>query len=250
MSAKLQAPTQITYIPSMTLRLASYNIHKCLGMDRRRSAARVLEVIAEVDADVIVLQEVDHRIGQRKAALSAGLIHSEGIYHALPFATNEVSLGWHGQSILVRNGIVVETLQRINLPGLEPRGAVMADLRTQRGHVRVVGVHLGLVRRYRQMQFRAIRKVLDGLEQMPTIIIGDFNEWSQTNGVAPLSQGFRVHAPGRSYPAVRPVARLDRIAVGTGAHLEAAGVHLSALARVASDHLPIWATLRLDEPGD
>lgn len=227
----------------MTIRLASYNVHKCLGMDRKRSPNRILDVIEEVGADILALQEVDHRMGPRPAALPPNMIADRG-YEALPHALSDVSLGWHGQAILVRRGLTVERLQRIALPGLEPRGAILAEIGTAIGRLRVVGVHLGLIRRYRLMQLSAIRAALSRHEAIPTVVLGDFNEWSTRNGIGPLTDAFHVHAPGRSYPAVRPVGPLDRVAVGRGLHLVDAGIHSSGLARVASDHLPIWADVR------
>ncbi|MFM2356543.1 MAG: hypothetical protein RLZZ528_2279 [Pseudomonadota bacterium] len=234
-----------TYTKGMVLRLASYNIHKCLGMDRRRSSDRILDVIDEVAADLVVLQETDHRLGSRPAALSRAEVLARGRHQVLDHALNGASLGWHGQAILMRQDWHVQRTQRIVLPGLEPRGAILAEVSTGTVSLRIVGVHLGLIRRYRLMQLAAIRAALSRHSPMPTVIAGDYNEWSPRNGTAPLHGDFHVHVPGRTYPALRPVGRLDRFAVGLGAHLVDAGVHVSALSRVASDHLPVWAEIRL-----
>lgn len=231
------------------LRLASYNVHKCRGFDRRRRPARIIAVLNALEADVVVLQEVDHRLSPRRAALPRALIAQETDFDVPPLATSGHSLGWHGQAILVRRGIAVTGLARIQLPGLEPRGAVLADLGLADGRVlRVVGVHLGLVRRYRLLQLAAIRAALAARALMPTAILGDFNEWSAAGGTATLGAAFRVHAPGLSFPALRPVAALDRVALGPGLHLRAAGVLKAAPARTASDHLPVWADLSIDRP--
>jgi endonuclease/exonuclease/phosphatase family metal-dependent hydrolase len=109
----------------------------------------------------------------------------------------------------------------------------------------VVGVHLGLVRRYRALQLAAIRAAIGHRELMPTAIIGDFNEWSAGGGTGELGAGFRVHAPGSSFPSARPLAALDRVALSAGLHLRDAGVMARSPARIASDHLPIWADIRL-----
>lgn len=232
------------YSTHMKLRLASYNVHKCLGTDRRRSAHRIIDVLNSLSADIIALQEVDHRISPRRAALPHALLAATTDFADPRFALNGISLGWHGQTILVRNGITIERTARIDLPGLEPRGAVMADLATDAGPLRVVGVHLGLVRRYRLLQMAAIRAACTAAaDTRPTVILGDFNEWSSRGGVAPLAGAFRIHAPGRSYPSFRPVAALDRIALDRSLHLRDAGVWATPLARVASDHLPIWADI-------
>jgi endonuclease/exonuclease/phosphatase family metal-dependent hydrolase len=214
-------------------------------MDRRRSPERILDVIGEVDADIVLLQEADHRLGGRPAALTRAEVLARGDHVVLDHSLNATSLGWHGQAVLVRRGWPVLRTQRIALPGLEPRGAILAEIPTGAGPLRVVGVHLGLIRRYRLLQLAAIRAALSRHPPMPTVIAGDYNEWSPQNGTAPLLSDFHVHVPGRSYPSLRPIGPLDRIAVGMGAHLVEAGVHVSALSRVASDHLPVWATLRL-----
>lgn len=229
----------------MTLRLASYNVHKCLGLDRRRRPDRVLAVMAALRADVLALQEVDHRLGPRPAALSRELVERATALVALPFALNHQSLGWHGQVILIRPDFQLLGLRRIELPGLEPRGALIAEMETPAGPFRAVGLHLALMRRFRRMQLAAIRAALSLRAEMPTVLLGDFNEWSPRGGAEPLSGHFRLHAPGPSFPAARPVARLDRIALGQGVHLDRAGVYDDHQAPVASDHLPVWAEVRI-----
>lgn len=233
----------------MRIRLASYNIHKCLGMDRKRSAHRIIDVVNELDPDIIALQEVDHRLAPRRAALPHASVVSLTDLVAPRFATNQVSLGWHGQTILVRHGYSVAGTLQIELPGLEPRGAVLADIDTPAGPIRIIGVHLGLVRRYRLLQMKAIREATVEMPERPTVILGDFNEWSRSGGIAPLAGAFHVHAPGKSYPALRPVAALDRVALDHKVHLRQAGVWATRLSRLASDHLPIWADVTLAQGG-
>lgn len=225
----------------MRIRLASYNVHKCLGLDRRRRPDRVLDVMAALQADVIALQEVDHRLGHRPAALSRDLAeHATGL-RAVPVALGRQSLGWHGQVILARPGMELTGLRRIELPGLEPRGALMAEFLCDGQPLRVIAVHLGLFRRSRKMQIAALAATLSHRPALPTVILGDFNEWSPAGGMDGLGTGFVAHAPGPSFPAARPLARLDRIVLGPGMHLMAAGTHREGAARIASDHLPIWA---------
>ena len=229
----------------MELRLATYNVHKCVGLDRRRRPERILEVINALSADIVALQEVDHRIPPRPAALPPDLIAHETDFGVLPFAPNETSLGWHGQTILVRHGLKVETVRRVLLPGLEPRGAILAELDLPGGPFRVVGVHLALIRRYRLMQLAAIRAAIGRRGDMPTVILGDYNEWTSHGCTEVLSPGFRLHAGGPSFPAARAFGALDRIAISEGVHLRHAGIHSDTPARVASDHLPLWADVRI-----
>ncbi|MEN8887630.1 MAG: endonuclease/exonuclease/phosphatase family protein [Celeribacter marinus] len=223
------------------MRLASYNLRKCRGTDGVRAPARVLDVINGLGADVVALQEADMRLGARPAALPARMIETHTDFVALPVATSPVSLGWHGNAILVRKDRIAHATHRINLPGLEPRGAVAVDL----DGLRVVGVHLGLLRASRQKQLHAIRAHLATLDARPTVILGDFNEWSRTSGLDPLRDAFDVIAPGHSFHAARPMAALDRIAVPYGLDLRDAGVVETAITRRASDHLPIWADVAM-----
>jgi endonuclease/exonuclease/phosphatase family metal-dependent hydrolase len=231
----------------MTLRLASYNVHKCVGTDGKRNPGRILDAINEVGADVFALQEVDRRLGPRPAALPREMILRHSDFTPLPLAGSGPNLGWHGQTLLVRAGTEIEHIDCLDLPGLEPRGAVMAELRCESGPLRVIAVHLGLVRRYRLLQLQALRARIRTRPAMATTILGDFNEWSATGGMGPLADAFHVHAPGLSFHAARPIAALDRIALSQGLHLRNAGVSRSTVARQASDHLPIWADVRLGD---
>lgn len=231
----------------MPLRLASYNLHKCVGPDGRRDPGRVVDVLNGIGADIVALQEVDRRLGPRPAALPRALIEGHTDFTVPDLPVNAVSLGWHGQTILTRGHSVTAT-QRIDLPGMEPRGAVLAEIMLPSvGALRVVGVHLGLVRRARLQQMRAILRALDVRAPMPTVILGDFNEWSTRRGLEPLAGRFSLHAPGRSFHAARPIAALDRLALGPPVYLTDAGVVDTALSRAASDHLPIWADISLPD---
>lgn len=230
------------------IRVASYNIRKCVGLDRRRDPDRILRVIGEIGADVIALQEADRRIGPRSATLAPDHILNRTGLRPLALPGREESMGWHGNAILVREGLEVRRTAAIALPSLEPRGAVLAEISHGGRDLRVLGVHLALIAGYRRRQIAAIRDWLDSHEPLPTVILGDFNEWAPEGAIRGLSHdgGFHVFSPGRSYHSAYPLGPLDRIALGPGVQLDAAGVHAEGAARRASDHLPIWADLRLD----
>lgn len=225
--------------------VASYNIQKSIGTDFRRRPARILGVLAELDADIVALQEVDRRFGERASSLSTEAIVGETGYHPLRFGAREKSLGWHGNTILVRKGVEVLDQRTLILPALEPRGAVLADLRVGGLDIRVVGMHLGLVGLWRKRQALAVLEQLEQLEiSLPTVMMGDFNEWSVNGGcLHHFARAHHVGAPGPSYPSVRPMLRLDRIVTSVDIAIEEQGVHLTAAARAASDHLPIWARI-------
>ncbi|WP_299732603.1 endonuclease/exonuclease/phosphatase family protein [uncultured Tateyamaria sp.] len=222
------------------IRIASYNIRKARGLDQKRRPERTLEVINALGADIVVLQEADKRMGPRQPALPRAMIAAETDFDLVDVSRNGISIGWHGNAIMVRAGIDVEEVETLNLPGFEPRGAVRLTLGVGAG-LTVVAAHLGLRRRDRRAQLTALNHATD-LDQY-CVLAGDFNEWSQTRGFEPLAARFETHSPGRSFHARRPIAALDRFALSYGVELDDAGVAQSALARVASDHLPIWSDI-------
>ena len=227
----------------MQLRVASYNIRKAIGLDRRRDPERIVAVLREVDADVIALQEADRRVGDRASAIPRVLLDDTD-WQALPLGMRARSLGWHGNALLVRRGIVAEAFTPLELPRLEPRGAVWAQLEHEGRRFCVVGTHLDLSGIRRRAQIRTILEWLD--HECPTILLGDFNQWgSQSGAMREFDERWRLVDPGRSFPSRRPVARLDRILVTQECKVARSGVHHSALAARGSDHLPVWADVTL-----
>jgi len=220
------------------MRLASYNIRKARGLDQKRAPERILDVISQMEADVVVLQEADLRLGPRPTALPRELIERETDYHVAPLAQNDVSLGWHGNAVLVKKGVEILDVGRYDLPGLEPRGAVSVMLPD---NTRIVGVHLGLLRPSRRKQLETIKALLEDDHAPRTVIAGDFNEWSTPHAHGPLIPHYQLVPQGPSFPANYPVATLDRIAHGSDLELTGYGVENGPASRTASDHLPIWA---------
>jgi endonuclease/exonuclease/phosphatase family metal-dependent hydrolase len=228
------------------IRVASYNMRKAIGTDRRRRPERTLEVLNELDADVIALQEADRRFGTRLSALPPHLIEEHSDYKPVPFEARNGSLGWHGNALLVRKEVEVLHKELLHLPSLEPRGAVTADIRLRGEELRVVGMHLDLSGLWRRRQAKTILHHLETRElPMPAVLMGDLNEWSVNGGCLRDFAGHcRFAECGRSFHVRRPVARLDRIMVTDGLAIDGCGVHESPTARKASDHYPVWARLR------
>lgn len=226
-----------------TIRLASYNIRKAKGIDGRKDPVRIMDILAELEADVVALQEADMRWRARPGVLSQSLISARSDYVLVDVAKTEQSIGWHGNAILVRRGLMVDTVTRIDLPGLEPRGAVRIDLDLPFPFT-VIATHLGLTRYHRKGQLAAIRAAVSP-ELRPTAIIGDFNEWSGRRGFEALNADFTIHAPGKSFRSTLPMAALDRLALGRGMTLVNAGVVQTQQSLKASDHLPIWGDVSI-----
>lgn len=233
-------PVMSHWFKDRPCRIASYNIRKARGLDGRRDPGRILDVINGLDADVIAVQEADRRLGERPASVPKDLIARATDFELVPLARNDVSLGWHGNAMLVRKGTRIASIKQIALPGAEPRGAVVVTLE---GGLTVIGVHLGLLRNSRRKQLAAIIAGLGDPEKV--VVIGDMNEWSRSRGLEALQDGFTVHSPGRSFHASRPIAALDRVALSHDLNLTDAGVDQGPLASRASDHLPIWADVAI-----
>ncbi len=249
-------------------------MRKAVGLDRRRDPGRVLQVLEEIDADIVALQEADKRVGTRGAAVPHALLHDHGLYRAVDFNVRHKklfdrlpdgfiermpihpltaalkrldfrNLGWHGNAILVKVDVEVIDFEALDLPTIEPRGAVMAELRVRGIDLRVIGMHLDLSGLRRRRQVLAI---LDHIEQrhavMPTVVMGDTNEWRvRGKSLAEFDERFEIAKCGYSFHSRKPVAALDRIIVDRRFSILEAGVHSSEAALRASDHLPIWARL-------
>ena len=230
----------------MRLRFATYNIHKAVGLDRKRDPERIMAVLREMDADVIALQEADRRIGARDAVLPRGLI-DDYPWALVPVAKRPRSIGWHGNALLVRRGLDVLDGHALDLPTLEPRGAVLGELCIEGRFVRIFGTHLDLSGLRRREQVRALLKAArDAAGDWPGVIMGDFNQWGRLTGaMGEFEPEWQLYTPGRSYPSRAPVAVLDRIAATRHWQCRDSGVHRSALSSVASDHLPVWVDLEL-----
>jgi endonuclease/exonuclease/phosphatase family metal-dependent hydrolase len=224
-----------------------------VGADGRFDPHRTAHVLGELKADLVALQEVDRRFGRRTGLLDTAMLeHATGLT-LLPVSPLPDGHGWHGNALLLRPGIArVLDIRRIALPGAEPRGAIIVDLAPKEGGVlRVVAAHLGLLRRSRRQQVASlVEAITEGGEAPPSLLLGDLNEWRLAPAPGCSLRGLEPvfgHPPRfpESFPARLPVLALDRILGTPRGLLGPVSAHHSPLARIASDHLPLVATLRL-----
>jgi len=238
--------------PEGTL-VASYNVHKCVGADRRFDPERTLKVIHEIDADIMALQEADTRFGERTGLLDLSRLERETGLVPVPVAGATKAHGWHGNVVLFKQG-TVRDVHQVNLPGLEPRGALVAEIELARGGVlRVIAAHFGLLRHSRAQQARMIVDLMTSREEVPTILLGDFNEWRLGNrsSLNTFHSAFGPQPPAvPSFPSSLPILALDRIMANRSGMLATVDAHDTPLARVASDHLPIKTMLTLEGAKD
>lgn len=228
--------------------VASYNIHKCVGVDGVFDPARTARVIDEIKPDIIALQEVDTRFGERRGLLDLERLERDNGLLPVPLSAIQAAHGWHGNIILFRQG-TIRDVHEVKLPGLEPRGALVAEFEFEAGaSVRIIAAHLGLLRHSRAQQAARIIELLAAKSAMPTLLLGDLNEW-RLGGRSSL-HGFRTafgELPDAvpSFPSRLPVLALDRILANRGGILAPVEVHDTPLARIASDHLPLKTTATL-----
>ncbi|WP_298166425.1 endonuclease/exonuclease/phosphatase family protein [Novosphingobium sp.] len=226
--------------------VASYNIHKAIGTDGGYNPERILAVLTEIDADVVLLQEADRRFGPRIAVLPFAMIAARTGYRPVGVGAHPHGLGWHGNAALVSDRVTITAAIPLALPSLEPRGAILVETCIDGHPLRLAGMHLDLSGLRRRQQARAILAQIDArLETMPTVLMGDLNEWRGRSGcLIDFARTYVIAQTEPSFPAGRPLARLDRIMAGPGIEITDCGTHRTPLSRIASDHLPVWATLR------
>jgi endonuclease/exonuclease/phosphatase family metal-dependent hydrolase len=232
------------------VRIATYNIHRCRGMDRRVVPSRIIEVLRAIDADVIALQEV---IGA--GPVGAGQAEEIGAGLGMGWVMNCVrTLRQHqfGNVILSRYPIVHHSQYDLSWRTCEPRNCQRADLEIDGQLLHVYNVHLGtavLERRYQAGRLASF--VHDRRVTGPKVLLGDFNEWMKGLATKTLSSLFesvdisQYLKRRRTYPGLFPVVHLDHIYYD--GKVEVAGVEMSRTrkALMASDHLPLVATFRI-----
>ena len=246
----------------MKVRLATYNVHRCVGTDRRLDVERVAGVIAACNADIVALQELD--VGRRRtghvdqAHRLAELLRMKSHFHPAMSVEEER----YGDAILtalperlVRAG-ALPGLPRLR--GLEPRGALWVAVDIGGGvELQVINTHLGLVPREQQVQATALigkNWMASEAFTAPAVLLGDFNAspYSKTyrmlTSVIRDAQAGLGRAPTATFPSGFPFMRIDHVFVAGAITVTRAESPFDARARVASDHLPLVVDLEIEPP--
>lgn len=240
------------------LRIATYNVHGCVGTDRQRSESRIAQVIASMSVDIVGLQELDLGRARSGHADQAALIASElgWNYHFHPAMRNGDEQ--YGNAVVSRFPIVLQCAAE--MPGIAPwycreqRVAIWMRAETDLGPVHIINTHFGLGRAERRLQ----AQLLVGAEWLgsvppgqPTVLLGDFNSvrispayrliGAQLRDVRTLVRPARAF---RTFPTRFPSLAVDHIFVNELLDVTHLNVHHTPLARLASDHFPLLCELR------
>lgn len=228
------------------VRAVTYNIHGCVGTDGRYDPGRVATVLDQLDADLIGLQEVDTRHPYREGQHQFDFLRRVTRMHAVAGPNIREERGEFGNALLTRWPI--ESVRRSDLTHSrrEPRGALDVTVKTPHGPLRAVVTHLGLRASERRRQIIRLIDALGAIGAEPTVLLGDFNDWWPGAGrqLRALTAHFAARCAVRSYPSFAPFLALDRVYAHPLPAIATAKAYANALARVASDHLPVVAELQ------
>lgn len=241
-------------------RLLTYNVHRCVGVDRRLDIDRIVAVIAEHEPDIVCLQELD--VGRaRTGGVDQARAIAEGLSMSFRFhPAMRVESEQYGDAILtphperlVRAG-ALPTVRGV--PGLEPRGALWSEIDVGGTILNVINTHLGLVPREQRLQAAALAGK-DWLEAAlgPTILTGDFNATSLTRPYQVLARRLAdaqrllgKRPTVKTFPSSFPAIRIDHFFVSPHIRPTSVAAPFSPLARMASDHLPLVLDFEI-QPG-
>jgi endonuclease/exonuclease/phosphatase family metal-dependent hydrolase len=250
-----------------SLRVATYNIHKCRGLDGKVRPGRIIDVLGRIDADIVALQEVLCIEGGSPDADQARFISQE-LGYEFAFGHNcHMMGGSYGNLLLTRFPIHVSQNYDISFATpvrtrvREPRGCLRADVRLGESLLHVFNIHLGTgyFERHQQAQRLLSDSILSREVSGPRIVLGDFNEWIRGAASRMMRGLFEAADPRRhlkrrtakpawhrTYPGVLPVLNLDHIYFDPSLCLEKLTLCRDRTALVASDHLPLVADFHLE----
>lgn len=224
----------------MTFRIATYNVHKCVGLDGRRDAGRTAAVLEELQADVIGLQELDNRSDGRSESAQMDFLAEKSGYEAIPGFTIKHLNGSYGNALLSRWPVLEKTEIDLSFKRREPRGAIEALVSIRNTAVTVIVTHLGLTFAERRYQVARLADFIRRRTSPFLVVLGDTNEWLPAyRGIVLLHRMLGKSPATRSFPSRLPLFPLDRIWIKPQNALKKIWVHRSRLAARASDHLPV-----------
>lgn len=233
---------------SSPLRIATYNVHACVGRDGRHDPERVAAVIGELNADIVALQEFTYpasvALETREPVVLTMLDRYTCALGPTRNRTKHTVTECFGNALLTRHRIVEVHRIDLSMERREPRGALAATIDVGGTVLHVLATHLGLRIHERRFQVRQIVEYLDAVRDTFVIVLGDFNDWLPGRSAAHvLDRRLGRHPRPATFPVAWPIVALDRIWVQPRGALRRISVHATAAARLASDHLPVLAEI-------
>jgi endonuclease/exonuclease/phosphatase family metal-dependent hydrolase len=226
------------------LRVATYNVHGCVGTDGRHDPDRVASVIAELDADIVALQEFTYPASVALETRSPVVLVTLDRYECALGPTRQTVTQCFGNALFTRLPMVDVHRIDLSMERREPRGAVAATVDIGGALVHVLAAHLGLRLRERRFQVQQILKYLDSVRDSRFVVLGDFNDWLPGRSVVHVLDRRLGQLPRpASFPVFWPVVPLDRIWVHPTRALRRIFTHTTPTARLASDHFPVVADI-------
>ena len=240
-TAQTQAPAAAPRPAPLVRRIVSYNVHRCVGLDRACRPERIAELVRSLDADVVVLQEIETTRHAPDQPSQLEALCAETEYAAIAGGLLPARRGF-GNAILTRGIVIGVDRLDLTVARREPRGALAVDIQQGDSQLRVVGTHLGLRPAERLVQMAKL------LAWLPTegslLLLGDFNDWRRRGPIVQRLDALFGIVPGvRTFPSWRPIFALDRIWSRPRELVTEIRPVSSRATRIASDHLPIVATL-------
>lgn len=226
------------------LRVATYNVHACVGTDGRHDPDRVASVIGELDADIVALQEFTYPASVALDTRQPVVLTTLDRYECALGPTRQTVTQCFGNALFTRHPIVEVQRLDLSMERREARGALAATVEVGGAPVHVLAAHLGLRVRERRFQVRQILEYLDSVRDTLLVVLGDFNDWLPGRSVVHVLDR-RLGRPPRpaSFPVFWPIVPLDRIWVRPTGALRRIFTHATPTARLASDHLPVVADI-------
>jgi endonuclease/exonuclease/phosphatase family metal-dependent hydrolase len=230
----------------LVIRVATYNVHACIGSDGRHDPDRVASVISELDADIVALQEFTYPAEVALETRTPVVLTTLDGYECALGPTRASKTTCFGNALLLRHPIVEVHRIDLSMERREPRGALAATLNVGGIELHVLAAHLGLKVNERRFQVRQILDYLESVKNEQLVVLGDFNDFFPGRSVVHVLDEMLGRPPRvPSFPVSRPFLSLDRIWVRPLAALRRIFVHATSAARVASDHLPVVGEIEL-----
>ncbi|WP_137165932.1 endonuclease/exonuclease/phosphatase family protein [Salinimonas lutimaris] len=230
-------------------RIISYNIHSGVGRDKKHDYRRIGNFLAERNADIVLLQEMDTRPAERSVTQDIRDICVGNIYTLVPSPALTEDTGWYGNAVLTRFPVISNQTVDVSQSGFQPRNIQTVTVETPQGPLTIVNTHKGLKKHERRSQFAMLHEyIMARLNRVPTPLVlgGDFNEWQFfTKAFHQIDDVLRPHPVGATFPSHFPVFSLDRIWTTQDIRIKRIRRLKNERTKVLSDHLPVQLDIHM-----